>query len=69
MIGNLMILNLHTYISKRVLLLVLAFLPLSGCVSTPKGTKFDPIEGVKRLDENLDSTINRMQDRSYNDNN
>lgn len=46
--------------------LLLTLLPLTGCVSTPKGSKFDPVEGVKRLDESLDTTINRLQDKSYN---
>ncbi|TSA34943.1 MAG: hypothetical protein D4R65_05470 [Verrucomicrobiaceae bacterium] len=52
--------------TSALLLLILAFMPLAGCVSTPKGSKFDPVEGVKRLDESLDTTINRLQDRSYN---
>jgi len=62
-------LSTATPISKRALLLVLALLSLTGCVSTPQGTKFDPIEGGKRLNQNLDTTIDRLQDRSYQDSN
>lgn len=46
---------------------LLALLLLAGCVSTPQGKKFDPVAGIKRLDEDLDSTVNRWQDRSYHD--
>jgi hypothetical protein len=52
---------------KKAFLLILALLPITGCVSTPQGSKFDPIAGVKSLDEDLDTTINRWQDRSYRD--
>jgi len=51
----------------RVLLLVLVLLSQAGCVSTPQGTKFDPIEGSRRLNNNLDESIDRLQDRSYQD--
>ena len=56
------------HISKLALLLAVALLAMTGCVSTPQGAKFDPIEGGKRLNENLDKTIDRLQDRSYQDN-
>lgn len=56
-----------TTIFKRALLLLLAFFPMTGCVSTPQGAKFDPIEGARRFDEKLDATIDRLGDRSYHD--
>ena len=55
-------------LSKLALLLAAALLAMTGCVSTPQGTKFDPIEGGRRLNENIDTTIDRLQDRSYHDN-
>ena len=51
----------------RVLLLALVLMPHAGCVSTPQGTKFDPIEGGRRFNDNLDKSIDRLQDRSYQD--
>lgn len=51
----------------RALLLALVLLPAAGCVSTPLGTKFDPIEGGRRFNDNLDKSIDRLQDRSYQD--
>ena len=51
----------------RVLLIALVLLSHVGCVSTPQGTKFDPIEGSRRLDDNLGKSIDRLQDRSYQD--
>ena len=41
--------------------------PLAGCVSTPEGKKFDPIEGAKRVDEYIDGTIERLQARTHED--
>jgi len=53
---------------KRALLLALPLISLVGCVSTPQGgRKFDPLEGAKRFDDNLDMTIDRMQRRTYDD--
>ena len=51
----------------RALLLALVLLSHAGRVSTPQGTKFDPIEGSRRLNHNLDESIDRLQDRSYQD--
>lgn len=59
------ILTAVTEISKRALLL--ALLPMMGCVSTPQGTTFDPIEGGRRFNEKLDATLERLGDRSYHD--
>jgi len=47
--------------------MALSLLLMAGCVSTPLGTKFDPVEGVRHLDDNLETTINRWQDRTYHD--
>jgi len=52
---------------KRSLFLVLAILLLAGCVSTPEGRKFDPIQGAKRMDECLDMSIDRLQSRTHED--
>ena len=49
----------------RTLFLVLVIVSLSGCVSTPEGSKFNPIEGAKRIDQNIDATIDHLQDRKH----
>jgi len=49
------------------LFLSLALVSLAGCVTTPSGKRFDPVEGVKRLDENVENTIDRMQTRDHDD--
>jgi len=54
-------------LAKRALALVLAAISLAGCVSTPEGTKFNPVEGAKRMDENIDATIDRLQSRVHDD--
>ena len=65
--SNTRILKPSAPVFLRVLLLALVLLPHAGCVSTPLGTKFDPIEGSRRFNDNLDKSIDRLQDRSYQD--
>ena len=52
----------------RELLIILAIILLAGCVSTPEGRKLDPIEGAKRIDENIDVSIEKLQSRTHDDN-
>ena len=52
---------------KRLVFLLPVLVLFPGCVATPEGTKFDPVEGSRRINNNLDTTINRLQDRSYDD--
>ena len=52
----------------RELLFILAIILLAGCVSTPEGRKLDPIEGAKRIDENIDVSIEKLQSRTHDDN-
>ena len=61
--------NLKTFAPffLRFVLLAHVLLSHAGCVSTPLGTKFDPIEGSRRFNDNLDKSIDRLQDRSYQD--
>ena len=66
-ISNTRKLKVSAPVFLRVLLLALVLLSHAGCVSTPQGTKFDPIEGGRRLDDSLGKSIDRLQDRSYQD--
>ena len=52
---------------KLAWILVLAFVPLGGCVSTPEGRKFNPIEGARRIDDNIGASIDRLQSSVHND--
>lgn len=47
--------------------LLLAVLFLAGCATDSQGRKEKPWEAVRRWDDSIDNTIDRLQDKSYRD--
>jgi hypothetical protein len=51
----------------RVLFCFLTACGLAGCATDSQGRRESPLEAVQRWEDSMDSTINRLQDKSYPD--